>query len=101
MGTAKYSGMARERRSRRRRSSVARIAVSCGRSTRLPANITSGLMETKLLQARAALLEKDPVAAFVAVSASMDDLKDPAERQLARFLAASEPFPQYLASLPR
>ena len=64
-------------------------------------NITSGLMETKLLQARAALLEKDPVAAFVAVSASMDDLKDPAERQLARFLAASEPFPQYLASLPR
>jgi exosortase A len=63
--------------------------------------ITSGILETKLLQARAVLLDKNPVAAFVAVSASMDDPKDPAERQLTRFLAANAPFPRYLASLTR
>lgn len=59
-----------------------------------------GLMEAKLYQARAVLLERAPVAAFVAISASMDDPSDPAERQLTRFLAASQPLPQYLASLP-
>jgi exosortase A len=63
--------------------------------------ITTGLMETKLLQARAVLLQRQPVAALVAISASMDDPNDPAERQLTRFLAASQPFPQYLESLPR
>ena len=60
-----------------------------------------GLMEAKLLQARAVLFERRPLGAFVAVSASMDDPKNPAEQQLTRFLAASQPFPQYLASLQR
>jgi len=60
-----------------------------------------GLMEAKLLQARAVLLGRAPLAAFVAVSASMDDPNNPAEWQLARFLAASQPFPEYIASLPR
>ena len=63
--------------------------------------ITTGLIEAKLLQARAVLLEREPVAAFVAISASMGDPIDPAEGQLTRFLAASEPFPEYLESLPR
>jgi exosortase A len=63
--------------------------------------IAAGLIETKLLQARALLLEREPLAAFVAISASMNDQNDPAERQLARFLAASQPFPEYVDSLPR
>jgi EpsI family protein len=63
--------------------------------------ITAGLIEAKLLQARAVLLERQPVAAFVAISASMGDPIDPAEGQLTRFLAASEPFPEYIESLPR
>ncbi len=61
----------------------------------------AGLFETKLLRARAVLLEREPVGAFVAISASMDDPKDPAEQQLAHFLAASQPFTEYLAMLPR
>ena len=60
-----------------------------------------GLIETKLLQARAVLFERAPLAAFVAISASMDDPNDPAERQLERFLAASQPYPQYIETLPR
>jgi hypothetical protein len=40
------------------------------------------------------------VAAFVAISASMDDPRNPAERQLNRFLTASQPLPEYLAALP-
>jgi exosortase A len=63
--------------------------------------IAAGLLETKLLRARAVLLDRDPVAAFVAISASMDDPKDPAERQLNGFLAASQPLTQYVARLPR
>jgi len=63
--------------------------------------ITTRLIEAKLLQASAVLLEREPVAAFVAISASMGDPVDPAERQLTRFLAASEPFPEYIESLPR
>ena len=63
--------------------------------------IAAGLIETKLLQARAVLFERSPVAAFVAISASMDDPNDPAERQLNRFLAASQPYPEYLAELSR
>jgi exosortase A len=62
--------------------------------------IVAGLIEAKLLQARAVLLAREPVAAFVAISASMDDPNNPAERQLTRFLAASAPFPRYIASLP-
>ena len=61
----------------------------------------AGLMETKLLQARAVLFERVPVAGFVAISASMDDPLDPAERQLTRFLTASQPFPEYFDVLPR
>lgn len=63
--------------------------------------IAAGLIETKLLQARAVLFERAPMAAFVAISASMDDPNDPAERQLSRFLAASQPYPQYIETLPR
>jgi exosortase A len=63
--------------------------------------IAAGLIETKLLRARAVLLDREPVAAFVAISASMDDPKDPAEQQLTRFLAASQSFPEYLVTLPR
>jgi exosortase A len=62
--------------------------------------ISAGIFETKLLQVRALLLEKNPIAAFVAVSASMDNPNHPAERQLTQFLA-SEPFDAYLTSLPR
>jgi exosortase A len=61
----------------------------------------AGLLETKLLQARAVLLEREPVGAFVVISASMNDPNDPAERQLTRFLAASEPLAEYLASVRR
>ena len=61
--------------------------------------IAAGLMEAKLLQARAVLFERKPVAAFVAISASMDNPADPAESQLAGFLTASQPFPQYITVL--
>ncbi len=61
--------------------------------------ITAGLLETKLLRARAILVDREPVGAFVAISASMDDPKDPAEQQLERFLAASQPPTKYLAAL--
>jgi exosortase A len=63
--------------------------------------IAAGLIETKLLQAQAVLFERAPVAAFVAISAGMDDPNDPAARQLERFLASSQPYPQYLQTLPR
>lgn len=61
--------------------------------------VAAGLFETKLLRARAVLLDREPVAAFVAISASMDDPKNPAESQLNAFLAASQPFSDYLAQL--
>jgi len=63
--------------------------------------IVAGLLETKLSRARAVLLDREPVGAFVAISASMDDRKDPAEQQLNRFLATSQPLTEYLAALPR
>jgi exosortase A len=63
--------------------------------------IAAGLFETKLLRARAVLVHREPVGAFVAISASMDDPKNPAERQLDRFLTASQPPTEYLAALPR
>ena len=63
--------------------------------------IARGLLDAKLLQPRAVLVERQPLGAFVAVSASMDDPDDPAEQQLSRFLAASESIPQYIASLAR
>jgi Protein of unknown function (DUF3485) len=55
-----------------------------------------GLIETKLLQARAVLFGRVPIAAFVAVSASMDDPNDPADRQLTRFLQASQSLSEYI-----
>jgi len=61
--------------------------------------ITARVFEAKLLQARAVFLRRAPVAALVAVSASMDDPGDPAEEQLAHFLAASQSLPQYVESL--
>ena len=64
-------------------------------------SIAAGLLETKLLRARAILLDREPVGAFVAISASLDDPKDPAEQQLNRFLAASQPLTEYLAALPK
>jgi exosortase A len=63
--------------------------------------IVRGPLETKLLQARAVLLRRSPVGAFVAVAASMDDPDDRAAGQLARFLRAMHPLPQYLDALPR
>jgi exosortase A len=63
--------------------------------------IAAGLFETKLLRARAVLVDREPVGAFVAISASMDDPKDPAEQQLSRFFTASQPPTEYLAALPR
>ena len=58
-----------------------------------------GLIDTKLLQARAVLFGRLPIAAFVAVSASMDNPDDPAERQLTRFLQASEPLSKYINNI--
>jgi EpsI family protein len=58
--------------------------------------ITARLMEAKLLQARAVLLGRAPVAALVAVFASMDDPGNPAQEQLAHFLAANTNLPAYL-----
>jgi exosortase A len=63
--------------------------------------IARGLLEAKLLQARAVLLRRVPLAAFVAVSASMDDPDDPAAGQIARFLRGSQSLPQYLEVLYR
>jgi EpsI family protein len=63
--------------------------------------IAAGLLRTKLLQARAVLLRRAPMAAYVAVSASMDDPDDPAAAQLARFLEAAQPLPQYIEMLSR
>ena len=67
----------------------------------LDGRIAAGLLETKLLRARAVLLGREPVGAFVAISASMDDPKDPAEQQLNRFLAASRSLTEYVAMLPQ
>jgi len=61
--------------------------------------ITARLLDAKLLQAHAVLLRRAPVAALVALSASMDDPINPAEKQLNRFLAATESLPRYLDSL--
>jgi exosortase A len=50
--------------------------------------ITDRPFAAKLLQARAALLRRAPLAAFVAVSTSVDDAPDRVEARLRRFLAA-------------
>jgi exosortase A len=63
--------------------------------------IAAGLLQTKLLQARAVLLRRAPLAAFVAISASMDDPADRADDQLESFLRANEPLPRYLDGLSR
>ena len=90
------------------KATVTRAELVSGRHRRLvwsfyvvDGKIAGGLIETKLLQARAVLLRRASLAALVAVSASMDDLQQPAATQLARFLAASQPFPQYLDKLER
>jgi exosortase A len=89
-----------------KRTAVASTEIVSGQRRRLvwsfyvvDSGIAAGLIETKLLQARAALLGREPFAALVAISASMDDPNDPAEQQLTRFLAASQPIPQYLDAL--
>lgn len=63
--------------------------------------IVRGLLEAKLLQARAVLLGRAPLAAFVAVSASMDDPDQPAAGQIESFLRATPSLPQYLDELAR
>ncbi len=63
--------------------------------------ITAGLLETKLLQARAVLLGRAPLAAFVAMSASEDDPDHRAAAQLTRFLQANQPLLSYLDALSR
>ncbi len=85
---------------------VTRAEIVNGRHRRLvwsffvvDGKIAAGLIETKLLQARAVLLRQAPAAALVAVSASMDDPGDPAEGQLARFLAANGNLPEYVSAL--
>jgi exosortase A len=91
-----------------KKSAVASAEIVNGRHRRLvwsfyvvDGSIAVGLVEAKLAQARAVLFERAPVAAYVAISASMDDPDDPAEGQLTRFLGASEPFPRYLEALSR
>jgi EpsI family protein len=61
--------------------------------------IIDGLLGTKLLQARAVLFQRAPVAAFVAISASTDDPGIRAEGQLTRFLAATWSLSDYLDAL--
>ncbi|HEY3909580.1 MAG TPA: exosortase A [Stellaceae bacterium] len=61
--------------------------------------ITAGQLRTKLLQARAVLLQHAPLAAFVAISASMHEPGDRAQDQLERFLGASQPLSEYLDRL--
>ena len=59
--------------------------------------ITARLMEAKLLQARAVLLRRPPVAALVAILTSMDDPANPAPEQLAQFFAANAHLPEYVS----
>jgi EpsI family protein len=61
--------------------------------------ITARLLEAKLFQARVVLFGRARVAAFVAVSASMDDPGNPAEEQLVRFLTPIQLLLQYVDSL--
>ena len=63
--------------------------------------ITAEVFETKLRQARAVLFGHSPLAALVAVSASMDDPGNPAEQQLGRFLEASQSVVDYINALSR
>ncbi|HEV2100873.1 MAG TPA: exosortase-associated EpsI family protein, partial [Stellaceae bacterium] len=61
----------------------------------------SGLLRAKLLQVRAVLLHHAPLAAFVAVSATMDDPDDRAAAQLERFLRATEPLPKFIKAVAK
>lgn len=63
--------------------------------------IVGALLRTKLLQARAVLLRRVPLAAFIAISASMDNPDEPAPKQLSTFLQANEPLFRYLDDLGR
>ena len=61
--------------------------------------ITTGLFEAKLFQARAVLLRRSPIAAFVAASASSTVSGDQAVDQLRRFFEASQPTQRLLTAL--
>jgi exosortase A len=61
--------------------------------------ITAGLIEAKLLQARAVLLGRASLAAFVAASADADDPSHPADAQLGRFFAARKGLIERLLAL--
>jgi exosortase A len=61
--------------------------------------ITTGLFEAKLLQARAVLLRRSPIAAFVAASVSSTESGDQVVGQLRRFFEASQPTQQLLTAL--
>ncbi len=63
--------------------------------------ITTEFLAAKLLQARGVLLGRSLLAALAAISASMDDPGNPAERQLGRFLAASQSFADYFSAIRR
>jgi EpsI family protein len=63
--------------------------------------IVAGLLEAKLLQARALLLRRAPLGAFVAVSASEDDPDRPAPAQLNAFLRADAPLLHFLMKASR
>jgi EpsI family protein len=55
--------------------------------------IAASLLETKLLQLRAVLHQQQPIGAIVMVEG--------AESELSHFLAASQPFPEYIDKLRR
>lgn len=63
--------------------------------------IVARLFKAKLLQARALLLRRAPLAAFVAVSASEDDPDRPAPAQLEAFLRADAPLLRALLKASR
>jgi exosortase A len=61
--------------------------------------ITTELFEAKLLQARAVLLRRSPIAAFIAASAISTESGDQAVNQLQRFFEASQPTQRLLTAL--
>ena len=61
--------------------------------------ITTELFEAKLLQARAVLSRRSPIAAFVAASANSTEFGDQAVDQLRRFFEASHPTQRLLTAL--
>ena len=61
--------------------------------------IAASLLEAKLLQLRAVLHQQRPIGALVVVETSGDQWANSVEDGLSRFLAASQPFPEYIDKL--